>query len=267
MTRLEQARVRRNTRISSRLWWCEYDSPAIAAEALPGQFAHILCGPEHVLDPMLRRPFSFSRIDRVHGHVALLVDVVGRGSDWLVTRAPGTEVNFLGPLGTCFALEPKRNCALMVGGGIGLAPLIALADDASAHGVEVVMLVGGRNQDAVTPSSYLADGVNYVVATEDGSLGHHGRVTELVPEHFDWADQVFVCGPTPMMRAMARITTQLDGDSNSKSIHTSLEARMGCAMGVCYSCVVKTTSGVRRVCRDGPVFAQQELTWEWGHSW
>ncbi len=267
MARLEQARVVSNTRISARLWWCEYEAPAIAAEARPGQFAHVLCGPEDSFDPMLRRPFSFSRIDRARGRVALLVDVVGRGSECLVTRSPATEVSFLGPLGTWFEFEPVQRRALMVGGGIGLAPLIALADEAAAHEVEVEILAGGRDRDAITPAQYLADRVGYVIATDDGSLGRRALVTELVGERYAWADQVFVCGPEPMMQAMAQLAARLDCGSEAKSIHFSLEARMGCAMGVCYSCVVKTTAGIERVCKEGPVFSQRELTWEWRHAW
>ena len=266
MPRLETARVICNARLSDRLWWCEYDAPQIAGEAAPGQFAHVLCGPEESFDPLLRRPLSFSRIEPEAGRVAFLIQVVGRGTDWLVRQAPGTPVSLLGPLGNRFQFQPGGRCALLVGGGVGLGPLIALAGAAPASAVQVVLLAGGRDCHAITPPDYVDDGADYFVATEDGSRGHCGLVTDLVPDRLEWADQVFVCGPTAMLRAMAGLTRELARGDAGKPVFASLEARMGCAMGVCHSCVVKTARGVKRVCRDGPVFPLAELTWEWPHG-
>ncbi len=264
--RIESARVLRNTRITDRLWWCEYEAPLIAASARPGQFAHVVCSAPDQFDPLLRRPLSFSRIDRDSGRVAFLIDTVGRGTAWLVDQPVGTEIDMLGPLGGSFAFQPDRARALMVGGGIGLAPLIALADLAPAQGVQVRLLAGGRDAHQVTPREWLHSNVEYHVATDDGALGHHGFVTDLVPDHFAWCDQIFVCGPTPMMRAMADLTDDLTATHGPRPAFTSLEARMGCAMGVCYSCVVQTTTGPQRVCHDGPVFPQATLTWIWDHA-
>lgn len=266
MTRwIESARVLRNTRITERLRWCEYEAPLIAAGARPGQFAHVLCSTPDQLDPLLRRPLSFSRIEPDRGQVAFLIDTVGRGTSWLVNRPIGTEIDMLGPLGGSFDFQPDRGRALMVGGGIGLAPLIALADLAPAQGVQVRLLAGGRDAHQVTPREWLDSSVDYRVATDDGALGHHGYVTDLVPDQFGWCDQIFVCGPTPMMRAMAELTSELAAAHGPRPAFTSLEARMGCAIGVCYSCVVQTTTGPRRVCHDGPVFPQSSLTWTWDH--
>ena len=128
------------------------------------------------------------------------------------------------------------------------------------------LLAGGRDAHQITPREWLDARVDYRVATDDGALGHHGFVTELVPKHFGWCDQIFVCGPTPMMRAMAELTDQLAATHGSRPAFTSLEARMGCAMGVCYSCVVQTTTGPQRVCHAGPVFPQSTLTWAWDHT-
>ena len=264
--RIESARVLRNTRITRRLWWCEYEAPLIAASARPGQFAHVLCSAPDQLDPLLRRPLSFSRIEPDLGQVAFLIDTVGRGTAWLVDQPEGTEVDMLGPLGGSFDLQPDHARALMVGGGIGLAPLIALADLAPAQGVHVRLLAGGRDAHQVTPREWLHSTVEYHVATDDGALGHHGFVTDLVLDHFAWCDQIFVCGPTPMMRAMAELSDELAAIHGPRPAFTSLEARMGCAMGVCYSCVVQTTTGPLRVCHDGPVFPQSALTWTWHHE-
>ena len=263
--RIESARVLCNTRITERLWWCEYEAPLIAAAAFPGQFAHVVCSAPDQFDPLLRRPLSFSRIEPDRGRVAFLIDTVGRGTAWLVDQPEGTEIDMLGPLGGSFAFQPERGRALMVGGGIGLAPLIALADLAPAQGVQVRLLAGGRDAHQVTPPAWLHPNVAYHVATDDGALGHHGFITDLVSDHFAWCDQIFVCGPTPMMRAMAELTNQLESTHGPRPAFTSLEARMGCAMGVCYSCVVQTTTGPQRVCHEGPVFPQSALTWTWDH--
>ena len=264
--RMESARVLGNTRITQRLWWCEYEAPHLAASARPGQFAHVLCSAPDQFDPLLRRPLSFSRIEPDRGRIAFLIDTVGRGTAWLVDQSIGTEIDMLGPLGGSFAFQPDRRRALMVGGGIGLAPLIALADLAPAQGVHVRLLAGGRDAHQITPREWLDARVDYRVATDDGALGHDGFVTELVPKHFGWCDQIFVCGPTPMMRAMAELTDELAATHGSRPAFTSLEARMGCAMGVCYSCVVQTTTGPQRVCHAGPVFPQSTLTWAWDHT-
>ena len=262
--RLETARALRNTRLSERLWWCDYEAPDTAADAGPGQFAHVLCGPEDAYDPMLRRPMSFSRIEPDEGRVSFLIEVVGRGTAWLVQQPPGTPIDLLGPLGNRFEFVEGGRRALMVAGGIGLAPLLTLAATAPTRDVETVILCGGRDRSALTPRKYVDDRTTYLVATDNGSEGHHGFVTDLVPDRLGWADQIFVCGPTPMMRRMSELSRE--HDDGATPAFTSLEARMGCAMGVCYSCVVKTRDAVRRVCRDGPVFRQNDLTWEWRHD-
>ena len=264
--RIETARVLRNVRITQRLWWCEYEAPEIAASAQPGQFAHVLCSAPDQFDPLLRRPLSFSRIEPDRGRVAFLIDTVGRGTAWLVEQPAGSAIDLLGPLGSSFEFQPDRRRALMVGGGIGLAPLIALADRGPAQGVRVRLLAGGRDAHQITPADWLDSKVEYLIATDDGALGHHGFVTDLVPDHFEWCDQIFVCGPTAMMRAMAKLTEELAAAHGPRLAFTSLEARMGCAMGVCYSCVVQTTAGPQRVCHEGPVFPQSSLTWTWDHT-
>ena len=262
----EWARVVRNSRITERLWWCEYESPGIASTARAGQFAHALCGEPSNFDPMLRRPLSFSRVDTNSGHISFLIDVVGRGTDWLVRQPPGAEIDVLGPLGTWFQWQPGAQRALLVGGGIGLAPLLVLAEHADAAGVATKILCGARDTAGLTPIDRVPASADYQVATDDGSRGHSGRITDLVPPLWDWADQVFTCGPTPMLETMSEIASTLGAEVGPRPVHASLEARMGCAMGVCSSCVVRTDQGVKRVCRDGPVFPQSTLSWEWTHD-
>jgi len=167
-----------------------------------------------------------------------------------------------------------------------MAGVRMLADEAIRDGRQVTLLFGAASAREVYPSSLLPDEVEYVVATDDGSLGHHGFVTELVPEYEAWADQAFACGPAPMLAALARLAETRRGRmgvatlgrkrGGGKSdppgstaarrkafLQVSMEQNMGCAVGACLGCVVMSVTGTpQRVCREGPVFASDELRWE-----
>ena len=262
----ESARVIRTERITERLWWSELEAPGVASSARPGQFAHVLCAERSSLDPLLRRPLSFSRVNATTGQIAFLIDAVGRGTDWLVHQTPGTEVDLIGPLGTWFEWQPGAENALLIGGGIGLAPLLVLADTAGDNGVNAQVLCGARDAQGLTPPPWIADTVTYVVATDDGSRGYSGHVTDLVADRWAWADQVFACGPTAMLATMSHVISTLSTQIGRRPSFASLEARMGCAMGVCYSCVVRTSCGVKRVCKEGPVLPHDIISWDWTHD-
>ncbi len=209
-------------------------------------------------DPLLPRPFSFHRF-RNSGperHFALLSDVRGRGTEWLSRRKAGDEVRLFGPLGKGYEVNPKAQNLLLVGGGLGVAALVALADEAVAAGKSVTLLQGARNGDLLYPPRMLVQEVEVISATDDGTAGHHGYVTELLPEHLSWADQVFACGPNPMMATMARILREA---RSRKPVQALMEERMGCGTGICYGCAVFTRKGVRLVCKDGPRFDLREV--------
>ena len=181
---------------------------------------------------------------------------MGKGTRWLAARTPGDRVDLIGPLGRGFVVAPTSRRLLLVGGGLGVAPLVMLADQAVARGLSVTLVMGGRTADDIFPGHLLPVEVEYLVTTEDGSLGHRGFVTEVLAEPLDWADEVFACGPLGMLAALQRLPRR----SNAAPIQASLEEHMGCAMGVCYGCVVETRRGRRRVCADGPVFDLDEVT-------
>lgn len=231
-------------------------APWLAQGSRAGQFIHVRCGGSY--DPLLRRPISLLRVGKegvdrdglAPDEVALLLQVVGRGSAWLAERSVGEEVDVLGPLGRGFALEPAARHLLLVGGGVGVAPLVMLADEALARGMAVTLAMGARGAAGVFPARLLPAEVEYAVATEDGSLGKKGMVTDALPNLLSWADQVCACGPLPMLRALKRLPAL----TRAKRTQVSLEEHMGCAAGVCYGCVVETRHGRRRVCHDGPVF-------------
>ena len=231
-------------------------APWLAQAGRSGQFVHIRCGTGY--DPLLRRPISLLRVGKAGeergglaaDEVALLVQVIGRGSAWLAERRVGEGLDVLGPLGRGFALEPAASHLLLVGGGVGVAPLVLLADEALARGVAVTLVMGARSAAGIYPARLLPAEVEYAVTTEDGSLGRQGMVTDALPDLLPWADQVCACGPLPMLHALKR----LPGLTVAKRAQVSLEEHMGCGAGVCYGCVVDTRQGRRRVCHEGPVF-------------
>lgn len=241
----------------------ELESAALGRAAAPGQFVHIRCGP--TWEPLLRRPMSIFRI-RPDG-VALMVREVGAGSALIAASRPGDVLDCLGPLGRPFTIEATSRRLVMVGGGYGVAPLVALAEQALSRGREVALLVGAATAEHVFPARLVPPEVEYQAATIDGTLGHHGYVTELLPRYLDWSDAVYACGPTPMLEAVDRLCRpaaagRAGAVDFGKPVQLAMEQHMGCAMGVCLGCVVKTRRGYQRVCRDGPVFAADDLVWE-----
>ncbi|MBI2938895.1 MAG: dihydroorotate dehydrogenase electron transfer subunit [Chloroflexi bacterium] len=250
--------VTANVEVAARVHVLRFAALGIAQTARPGQFVHLRCARES--DPLLRRPLSVLRTVRDPANrpveAEVLLDVVGRGTALLSQIRPGDALDVLGPLGRPFEVLPTTRRALLIGGGVGIAPLIALAQDLLPRGVEVVLLAGFRSAAKAFPAALVPPEAEYVVATDDGSLGHQGLVTELVGEYRPWADQAFACGPIPMLRALAGLRLH-----DALPTQVAVEEHMGCAMGVCLGCVVPTRKGLRRVCHDGPVFDIREMVW------
>jgi dihydroorotate dehydrogenase electron transfer subunit len=268
-------------------WLQTYLAPDLVAGARAGQFVHVRTGDSSGL--VLRRPFSFNTIDPVAGTLSIHFRTVGRGTEWFTRLRPGDRVDMLGPLGRPFEVDPRTQHVLLIAGGLGIAGVRSLADEAIRDGRQVTLLFGGATARDVYPSSLLPDEVEYVVATDDGSVGHHGFVTELLEPYEAWADQAFACGPMPMLRSLARLAATRRGrlgvanlgrkrgggkpiqpgsaQARRKAfLQVSMEQNMGCAVGACLGCVVMDTKGTpQRVCREGPVFASDELEWE--HGW
>jgi len=263
---LARATVLANAPIMPNTHVLDLACPSIARAAQPGQFIHIRVGP--TWDPLLRRPMSIFRIGPEG--VSLMVRAVGEGSAIIATSPVGAELDLLGPLGKPFTLDARSRRLLMVGGGYGVAPLVALATQALGRGCEVVLLNGAATAPYVFPAGELSPEIEYVVSTVDGSIGHAGLVTELMPRYLDWSDAIYACGPTPMLEAVARVARPAafgvaGAIRSEKPVQLAMEQQMGCAMGVCLGCVVKTRHGYQRVCRDGPVFPAEELIWEGAH--
>lgn len=236
--------------LSSWLIWLH--CPDIAREVRPGQFAMVRCGPETTLP----RPFSIHQADGDDIAVLYAVREGGRGTEWLSRQKSGASVSVFGALGNGFDIDPKAQNLLLVAGGIGIAPLYFLARQAVKNNRHVTLLYG-----TVDSNRYpLSSDIDVVAVTEDGSVGDKGLVTDLLPRLVGRADQVFVCGPMPMYRDMfqRRKGLKLEG----KPVQISLEVRMGCGVGVCYGCTVKTKNGLKQVCKDGPIFELSDILWE-----
>lgn len=230
-------------------------APEIAAAARPGQYVMVRCGEGQ--DMPLRRPLSVHRISQ-DGGIALLFAVVGRGTEWLAQRNEGDRIDLFGPLGNGFEIAQSSRNLLLVAGGIGIAPLVALGERAITIGKSVTLLIGDTTAGRIYPDHLLPAGVETAVATEDGSAGVKGMATDLLHRYVPEADQVFACGPLPMYRKMAEM-----GDvPGGKPVQVILETVLGCGIGACLGCTVATVHGPRLVCKDGPVFELRDIVWE-----
>jgi dihydroorotate dehydrogenase electron transfer subunit len=227
------------------------DSPQIAPQTQPGQFVMVRCGE----DTVLRRPLSVHRRDG--NKIALLFTVIGKGTYWLSRCKAGDNIDLLGPLGNGYSINSGSHNLLLVAGGIGIAPLCFLAQQALHRGCSVTLLLGASTTTQLYPKNLLPAKVKLIIATEDGTAGKKGLVTDLLPDFIGGADQIFACGPTSMYQTM--INQNL---LKTKPVQISLEVRMGCGLGVCYGCTVKTKSGLRQVCKDGSIFDLDDILWE-----
>ncbi len=264
------------------LMWIE--APNIACSVLPGQFITVRCG-----DFTLRRPLSVHQSspltgeDSGEGEIALLFKVAGKGTLWLSQRQTGERIDILGSLGEGFRIPSviarQSKHLLLVAGGIGIAPLVFLMQYASSQH-QITLIHGASTAAQLYPSampktgpssagkkrsklSPLPKGVQFIPVTEDGSMGKKGMATDILPDFLDWADQVYACGPVDMYKAMAEMSLRAKR-SNLKltKCQVSLEVRMGCGFGACYSCTINTKKGLKQICRDGPVFELDDIIWQ-----
>ena len=253
----DAALVLETTEITPGVFVTWYDAPSLAAGATPGQFVMVDPGWETgSFDPLLPRAFSYYRFRRADGvegerQFALLYAVVGRVTEAMARQQPGDQLWMTGPLGRGFEVNRNARSVLLVGGGVGVAPLVALADQEVERGRSIVLCFGARAAAGVFPAALLPPQVEYYVSTEDGSLGRKGLVTELFAEHLGWADQSFACGPVPMFRSMGSVVR---ADGMRRAVQILMETEMACGTGICYGCAVFTRRGVKLCCRDGPRF-------------
>jgi dihydroorotate dehydrogenase electron transfer subunit len=264
-----EAAVVSNTRLSDDYNVLALDAPALAGAARPGQF--VMVKAHAGTDPLLRRPFSIFQIlrgsDAVPFGFTLLNKRIGRGTGLLFDAPPGMRLSCLGPLGRAFEPTEPPTEAWMVAGGVGLAPFATLAEALRDRGTSMRLFYGARRAEELYFVEYFASlGARVVLSTEDGSRGYAGRVTGPLEDALGRpsaaAARLYACGPTPMMRVVARLA-----ERHSRPCQVSLEQVMGCGLGGCYSCVVRVRrdpAGTHfvRSCLDGPVFDASTIVWD-----
>jgi dihydroorotate dehydrogenase electron transfer subunit len=237
-------------------------SPEIVAGAKPGQFVMIRVRPG--IDPLLRRPFSICAVqdDEL---LLILYRVVGKGTAIMAEISEGDRFSVLGPLGKGFALPNPHQQSILVAGGIGVAPLLFLAQHIRTGPIQLMMGFGSA-AEIIALELILDRTIDFVIATDDGSAGHAGPVTDLLESQLNQHEfekdtaSIFTCGPKPMMRKVATMTLE-----RGIPCQTSLEAVMACGVGVCRGCSIKATSKEDHtychVCTDGPVFPAKAIDW------
>ena len=232
---------------------------------LPGQFVEVRV--DGSATTFLRRPISVCNVDTAHNELWLLVALVGDGTRWMGTLKSGDRVNCVLPMGNGFTFRDaaetpgkpafgREEKPLLIGGGVGVAPLLYLGARLKQSGTEPTFLLGARRDSDLLLLDEFGRYGRVFVTTEDGSAGEQGFVTQhsvLSQEHFD---SIQTCGPTPMMKAVARLARE-----KAVPCEVSLENMMACGLGACLCCVEKTKRGNLCVCKDGPVFNIDELLW------
>jgi dihydroorotate dehydrogenase electron transfer subunit len=248
----------------------------------PGQFFHIRAGTSY--DPLLRRPISVHRINEKPNIAELLYKAAGRGTQLMARRSKGTCIDILGPLGNGFRVPKGQSNFILVAGGMGIAPLVALADQlATFRKKTITAILGAKNKDFIICKKQLQEiGARVVAVTEDGSDGEKGLATsvlENIIERFDirktapavqkrHARQLvigeyvpdvglYACGPLGMLKSVAGIARYYKIQSQA-----SFEERMACGVGACLGCAIRTQRGYERVCKEGPVFDLADIVWE-----
>ncbi len=244
MMNVEQLTVTKNLRIASKTWLLVLEG-TVQGITTPGQFVNV-----EIPGFYLRRPFSV--YDWAKGELRLIYKELGEGTEALTDVEPGVELSVLSGLGNGFWVEDTQQ-PLLVGGGVGVVPLFSLVRELTGRGLTPRVILGFNKASEVYLAEEMAElGADVTVATQDGSTGIKGMVTEALPDKADY-DYLYACGPTPMLQALAEVTTV--------PAQFSLEERMACGFGACVGCVVQTVEGMQRVCKEGPVFSRQELQW------
>jgi len=277
MVQIFKCRILENNKVRPGYFKMIFTAPQIARKSRAGQFVHLRCASS--IEPLLRRPFSIYRTDR--DKVEILYKVVGRGTAEIAKRKPGEIIDVMGPLGQGFEISNGLKSAILVAGGIGVAPLVMLAREikdtihhpsflihrmratSNQQPATIYVLIGAKTKnDILCEEEFRETGCEVRVSTEDGSKGFNGMVTDLLNSlvahcTLHVAPAVYACGPKEMLKKIAEITSKYNIPAQ-----VSLEENMACGIGACYGCPVRTKQGYKLVCKDGPVFETSEIVWE-----
>lgn len=263
-------RVLANDEVARGIFLMRLHAPEIAAHVQPGQFVNVKTQAEDsdALSPLLRRPFSVCQVDRAAGEISILWKNIGPGTRLLSRHAPGTLLSVIGPLGNGYELPEKNTETVLIAGGVGIAPMPILAAALHERSMRFTALLGARTAAELWGKEELQNyGGVIKIATDDGSAGHPGFVTELlqamIKEHDVRALRVYACGPMPMLARLAAICA-------ARNIHAevAVETVMGCGFGICMGCPIEPAVGVEQfgryylACLDGPVFCADHIRYE-----
>lgn len=248
----EQAVIIRQEEISYGIYSMWLKTDKIAAYAKAGQFLSLYC---HDGSRMLPRPISICEIDAADKALRIVYRVAGKGTEEFSRLGTGKEIEVVGPLGNGFPLKTKK--AFLIGGGIGIPPMLQLAKELNC---EKQIVLGYRDEDMFLKEDFKNLGEVYV-ATEDGSFGTEGNVLDAIRENGLTADIIYACGPTPMLRAIKEYAAE-----KGMECWLSLEEKMACGIGACLACVCRskekdehTNVHNKRICKEGPVFRAEEV--------
>lgn len=261
MIHLVEAPVVENVRVGADCFRMAIASSELAQRVKPGQFFQIRCSEQW--DPLLRRPISLHRVEREQGLIYLLFKTKGRGTQLLSMIKEGEKLDVMGPLGNGFYLPDGEDRLILIGGGIGVAPLLAVAEEGKRRGIKIMMILGANHKEELYCLNDFSALGTVIVTTVDGSYGYRGYATDVLEAHLrTHRATVMACGPEGMLRKVAEIS-----HSAGVKCQVSLEGKMACGIGACLVCACKTKGEAgeetvyRRVCTCGPVFRAEEVIW------
>ncbi|GAA0331329.1 dihydroorotate oxidase B electron transfer subunit [Bacillus carboniphilus] len=252
--RIEDMTIIEHEEIAQSTYRLVLEGELVTDMTAPGQFVHIQVGDHSML---LRRPISISEysVDQKRCTLIYRAGGSGTGTQYLSQKQVGEKVNVLGPLGNGFTLPSEKSSILIVGGGIGVPPLYELSKQLVEKGHQVTHVFGFQNKESIFLEDEFAKLGPTFIATNDGSRGQKGFVTDVIEKLDSQFDDVFACGPTPMLKALKNRFTD-------DRLWISMEERMGCGVGACFACIVKQSKddgSYYKVCCDGPVFLAKEV--------
>ena len=255
MKHIEMAEILSNDNLTDDILSMELLCPEIAKEAVSGQFVEVYTG---LSDMILPRPISISEIDKEKGTITLVYQVVGKGSDYFSQCPVGDTLKVMGPCGNGFEIRNDFTESILVGGGIGTAPLVELSKHLKG---KISVFIGSRTEPVLI-DKFKNLGCNVYVSTDDGSAGFKGNVVELMNSVMPKGDIIYTCGPKIMLKNVAKWGAEYD-----LPVQVSMEERMACGIGACVGCVVKIKKNHGewenlKVCKDGPVFMGDEVMWD-----
>ncbi|WP_027340333.1 dihydroorotate dehydrogenase electron transfer subunit [Halonatronum saccharophilum] len=237
------------------------DAPEIVEGAKPGQFLHLKWVDNIGGDPLLRRPISINDMDKDSGELSIIYRVLGRGTELLSRLSKGDKVDIMGPIGKGFSIPKEARKVVVVGGGMGIAPLYPIVKELLNKDREITLFLGGADEgQLLNLKDYEEMDLELKTSTVDGSHGYKGFVTDLLEEALDGADYIYTCGPEGMMEVVQEKAKKLGVKGEA-----SLEERMGCGTGACLSCVCKIKVGTKddweykKTCTQGPIFPVEEV--------